>query len=86
MTDQTTRDPAILGRAWMDADVETVHLPSFGREVCKLIEVPVERDGSWWRVGSKVGRTIYLCHADNEGGTLVGLMDTPERRRGWWTR
>jgi uncharacterized protein (DUF433 family) len=30
-----------------------------------------------WRVGTKVGRTIYAGTADNPRGRLIGLMDTP---------
>lgn len=31
---------------------------------------------SYWRTGTKVGRTLYF------GGNLVGLMDTPELAQG----
>jgi hypothetical protein len=33
--------------------------------------------GRRWRVGRKVGRTIYI-HDGNGEGELIGLMDTPE--------
>lgn len=32
----------------------------------------------WFRVGSKVGRTIYLHTVEGDEGALVGVMDTRE--------
>lgn len=31
-----------------------------------------------WRIGRKVGRTIYTAPPDSEDGELIGVMDTPE--------
>lgn len=37
---------------------------------------PPEPDGTHWRTGTSVGRTIYTPHGD-----LAGLMHTPEQAR-----
>jgi hypothetical protein len=40
-------------------------------------------DQAIWRVGRKVGRTIYLQLGDQPGDTdlLIGMMDTPDLAR-----
>lgn len=34
-----------------------------------------------WRVGRKVGRTIYATPPGDEDGVLIGMMDTPDLAR-----
>lgn len=43
-------------------------------EITRILESP-------WRVGRKVGRTVYVVsehHPSGDGGPLIGVMDTKE--------
>ena len=43
----------------------------------ELVERIVRPEDYHWRIGRKVGRTIYIDHP-KDGGTLIGVMDTAE--------
>ena len=40
--------------------------------------VVVRRSAGSWRVGRKVGRTVYADIGDGRGEQLIGIMDTIE--------
>lgn len=57
-----------------------------GTTVANVSDIPVPDEPARrqiWRVGRKVGRTIYLTPADDPDGdgTLIGVMDTRELAR-----
>ena len=45
--------------------------------------LPAEKDAPLWRVGRKVGRTVYVQSGPepSDDDRLIGLMDTPDLAR-----
>ncbi len=52
----------------------------FGTNVVRMDGTLVEPERYRWRVGRKVGRTIYACMNDtpSDEDDLIGVMDTRE--------